>query len=169
MTAGNTFTPITSTTLSSDQPSFTFSSIPSTYTDLVIVTNNRLTSTGLGFLLNINGGSTSLSYQRGGSDGATTFTSNITDRIDITGVGSGAGAGLFATHILNVMSYANTNGYKTILFKSNNASNSSVPGFVIFGVGNWHSTAAINAITFIPAAGNIASGSIFTLYGIAAA
>ena len=45
MAAGNTYTPIATTTLGSAASSYTFSSIPGTYTDLVLVVSGKY-STG---------------------------------------------------------------------------------------------------------------------------
>ena len=53
MAAGNTYTPIATTTLSSSQNDITFSSIPSTYTDLVIVFNGKSTNAGTSSAANL--------------------------------------------------------------------------------------------------------------------
>ena len=68
--------------------------------------------------------------------------------------------------IVNVMNYANTTTYKTVLSRSNVASQE-----VTARVNLWRKTPeAINSITLFGAAGNnFAAGSTFTLYGITAA
>jgi len=86
MAAGSTYTPIATTTLGSTTASYTFSSIPSTYTDLVLVvigeayfTSTNYINTGVQF--NSDTGSNYAAHYLIGngssvSSGATT-TSNI--------------------------------------------------------------------------------------------
>jgi anti-sigma-K factor RskA len=62
------------------------------------------------------------------------------------------------------MNYANTTIYKTSIARSNNASTG-----VDSMVSVWRSTNAVTSVKVYPASGNMASGSTFTLYGIAAA
>ena len=54
MAAGSTYTPIYTTTLASAAASYTFSSIPSTYTDLVIAATG-LTTAGTTLAMRFNG------------------------------------------------------------------------------------------------------------------
>jgi hypothetical protein len=71
-----------------------------------------------------------------------------------------------ATNIFQVMNYANTTTYKTVLARGNAA------GSLLRGsVGMWRSTAAINSIKVMCGGGtnNFTVGSTFTLYGIQAA
>ena len=73
--------------------------------------------------------------------------------------------GSITTVIINVLNYANTTTYKSVLSRSNVASQE-----VNARVNLWRSTAAINSITLFGAAGNyFSAGSVFTLYGILAA
>jgi hypothetical protein len=66
--------------------------------------------------------------------------------------------------LINVMNYANTTTYKTALIRSNNAAKAAMAN-----VGLWRSTSAINRIDLTATSSTFASGSTFTLYGIAAA
>jgi len=165
----STYEPIATGNATGSSPTFTFSSIPSTYTDLVVVTQNRIANTGLGFIMYFNGSNTNFSYTRILGNGTT--ASSYRDAIqDITTTDSSASSGLFTTHIINIMNYANTTTYKTSLWRMNNATNTTTPTFVGAGVGLWRSTAAITSVTFYAANGAaIDAGSTFTLYGIKAA
>jgi hypothetical protein len=65
---------------------------------------------------------------------------------------------------INIMNYANTTTYKTAISRLDDAAN-----YVGTSVGLWRSTSAINSVTILAGTGNIPSGAMFTLYGIAAA
>jgi hypothetical protein len=70
-----------------------------------------------------------------------------------------------STSIINVMNYANTTTYKTSISRGNNSAN-RVRAYVAL----WRNTAAITSIQIITnGAINFATGSTFTLYGIASA
>ena len=62
------------------------------------------------------------------------------------------------------MNYANTTTYKTNISRSNNAS-TGVDAIATL----WRNTAAITSVKVYPASGNMATGTIATLYGIKAA
>ena len=165
MAAGSTYTPIATTTLGSATASYTFSSIPSTYTDLVVVAVLTGTPNGINPQIEYNGdtGSNySLTWVRGnGSAASSTRYSNQTS----------AYLGYIRNDqpspiIINIENYANTTTYKTCLFRWNTAGDE-----VGAGVALWRSTAAINAVKIKSAnpADSFTIGSTFTLYGIAAA
>ena len=161
MPAGSTYTPIATTTLSSAAANYTFSSIPSTYTDLVLVANGSTSSGTENILLRFNG-DTNSNYSRTRllGDG----TSSSTER---TVGGTGTGIGDWGTDRcmvrVNIQNYSNTSTNKVTI------SRSDTEGYVSLYTGLWRSTAAINSITFYKSSGNINSGTTFTLYGIAAA
>ena len=64
-------------------------------------------------------------------------------------------------HIIQIQNYSNSTTYKTALGRSAQQS--------VATVGLWRSTSAITAVKIYPASGNFDTGSIFTIYGIAAA
>lgn len=155
-----TYTPIATTTVSSGSYA-EFTSIPSTYTDLVIVwTGTSSNNTGYGIRFNGDSGSNySLTYLYG--DGSTPVSGRDSNTTSINGMGrTGTSVGIGR---VNVMNYANTTTYKTAIGRGDLSSQ-----LVIATVGLWRSTAAINAIRLTPEAGNITSAT-FTLYGIKAA
>jgi hypothetical protein len=170
MAAGPTYEPIATQTLGSAAATVTFSSIPSTYTDLVLVLQGKSALSTDDFQLYFNsdtGGNYSLTTLIGtGSTATSARYSNLSNGFYISRPGwTSAG---FTTTILNFMNYANTTTNKTVLFRSGANDNSSGYNGTEAEVALWRSTAAITSFT-IDGGGNIAAGSNFTLYGIAAA
>ena len=160
----STYTPIATQTLGSTVSSVTFSSIPSTYTDLVLVCS-PLTTAGAAVQIRFNS-DTGTNYSRtfingNGSSAGSQQASNL-DQNSISY--SGANTTPYAV-ITQFMNYSNTTTNKTYLSRSNSASDE-----VITYVGLWRSTAAISTILLFPSSsGSFTSGSTFTLYGIKAA
>jgi len=162
MAAGSTYTPIATTTLGSSATSYTFSSIPSTYTDLVLVASMKYTVTGDYTKLTFNsdsGSNYSSTYLIGnGSSASSGRTSSVTS----INVAYDANNETF-TDIFNIQNYSNTTTYKTVLNRH------SVAGTRVEAlVGLWRSTAAISSIILTANTG-YAAGTTFTLYGIQAA
>ena len=155
-----TYEKIATTTLGSATSTVTFSSIPSTYTDLVIVFNG--TSAGshtAGLRFNSDTGSNYSNTYLFGESGATASgrASNTTSSSQFypnTTIG---------TAVINIANYSNTTTYKTILTRWSNTSN-----YALANVGLWRSTAAINTVLFTGNSTNFQTGSTFTLYGIKA-
>ena len=166
MAAGSTYTPIATTTLGSATASYTFSSIPSTYTDLVLVFNGSASSGTPLVTLQFNG-DTATNYSdttlSGNGTSATSGRDSSVAQIYASGADS-LTTGI-SQLIVNLQNYSNTTTYKTIITRSGNAANGTSAV-----VGLWRSTAAINSIkVFNHTATNFAVGSTFTLYGIQAA
>ncbi len=175
MAAGPTYTPIATTTLGS-AGTVTFSSIPQIYTDLVIICN--------GYNATQDGGSPTIQFN---SDTSTSGT-NYSDTY-LSGNGGSATSARHsnypyviigqqigwdttstdrASSIVNILNYSNTTTYKTVLIRANLASGTYSGSEV--GVSLWRSTAAISTINLQTSDfSNFATGSTFTLYGIAAA
>jgi len=158
-----TYTPIASITLGATASSVTFSSIPSTYTDLVLVASTTNTSAAGNNLMRLNS-DTGSNYSRtrltGNGTSATTGrgTSETTLYFGDTGNPSN-----FSTTIYHLMNYANTTTNKTILARSGAG---DVQVHLVTGL--WRNTAAINTILLYPESNNYSSGSTFNLYGILA-
>ena len=166
MAAGSTYTPIATTTISSNTTSYTFSSIPSTYTDLVLVMQVISTSSSANYeYLQYNGDtgsnySTTILSGTGSAAQSTRFSNRTNFNIDYnaypnTSVGN---------RIVQIMNYSNTTTYKTGIVRANSAASGTDAI-----VGLWRSTAAINSIAITHDTAQFAAGSMFTLYGIAAA
>lgn len=159
-----TYEPIATTTLGSAQSSYTFTSIPSTYTDLIIVANTKNTANSgdeVGIQFNSDTGS---NYSRTRIYG--NGSSAASDRATNTNKGALAinDTSNFSPIIANVQNYANSNTYKTVVSRGNSG------GYVSAYVSLWRNTNAITSITLLPDSGTtFTSGCSFTLYGIKAA
>jgi hypothetical protein len=168
MPAGSTYSTIATTTLGSAAASYTFTSIPTTYTDLVLIVNSKMTSGADNLRLQVGNSSVdetnkySFVYMAG--DGSTTFSgkgSNLNDTL------SGRLGATSSTSIINFMNYSNTTTFKTIISRGNDASTSGQTAAYIC---LWRSTVAINTIKVLEQVGDtFAAGTTLTLYGIAAA
>jgi hypothetical protein len=160
MAAGSTYTPIATTTLGSAAASYTFSSIPSTYTDLIVAINpNTASVDNMNIRFNSDTG-TNYSNTFLFGDGSSALSTRGTNRTTIAGTASGG----WEIVRWNIMNYANTTTYKTVLNRMDDAST-----YTATNVGLWRSTAAINSVTIVAGTGNLPSGLMATLYGIAAA
>jgi len=168
MAAGATYIPIATQTLGSAATTVTFSSIPSTYTDLVIITNFGLTATGGGLAMYYNG-DTGANYSdtilEGNGSSAVSVRETNNPYMGVGPYWVGASTTLTNNTIINIMNYANTTTYKTMISRGNNPA-----GEAGAYVGLWRSTAAITSVILRNVYGtSILAGSTFTLYGISAA
>ena len=168
----STYTPIQTYTLGSTTSTVTFSSIPSTYTDLVMVMSSAIPSGTDQFSFWQANGDTSTNYSftdlyGTGSTASSDRSSNVTNPAlnyysnITTTVGQN-------TTIATWLNYSNTTTYKTMLARSNNASSTTYAGVSTI-VGMWRSTAAITSLAFKVSGNDFKTGSTFTLYGIKAA
>lgn len=164
MAAGATYSQIATTTISgSSTNSISFSSIPSTYTDLVIVLNAANTVGGYDTIVRFNDDTNSnYSFTRVSGDGTNPVSGRGSNQTGFNWAGYlGTTIGTVVTQIFN---YANTTTNKTALSRSSSSE---------FGpwasVGLWRSTSAITKVTITFASQNFASGSTASLYGIVAA
>ncbi len=165
-----TYEPIATTTLTGTSSSVVFSSIPQTYTDLIVVfvgknTTDNVAMTGE-FDLNSDGGNNYSSTWIG--DGAT------------SGRGVGNNGGYYGTlcrnsvssAVVQFMNYSNSTTYKTWLSRWGTLDGSDSINQTGQIVGMWRNTNAITQINFNRPAGESGSfdvGCIWTLYGIKAA
>jgi hypothetical protein len=159
--ATNTYVALDKVTVGTATSTVTFSSIPSGYTDLVLVANGTC-SAGSYFTLRFN------------SDTANNY-SNTEMYPDGSTVGSARNSnvsymyngsfGTSQTTVINhIQNYSNTNTNKTILTRSSVAGTEAK-----VSVGLWRSTSAITSITCGTGGANtFQTGSTFSLYGIRA-
>lgn len=158
-----TYDLIDSQVLSTSAASVTFSSIPATYRDLVLVGETLHATTTENNTLQFNsdtGSNYSNIYAYG--TGSTTGSSAQTlayIRVDFATEMSTTNKNLF---VVNVMDYSATDKHKTTIGRSNNSAVA-----VEMTAGRWANTAAINTIRIAPRSGSYAAGSTFYLYGIA--
>jgi hypothetical protein len=157
-----TYTALATVTLGSSASSVTFSSIPATYRDLVLVhagtsSNGSLNS----LLLRFNGDSGSnytLVYMEGNGSSANSGT----------GSGTGVNAGFtvsspVSNNITQIMDYSATDKHKTVLSRKNTSSSNANAQ-----ASRWANTAAITSIVCtVDSGATFSTGSTFNLYGIA--
>jgi hypothetical protein len=147
--------------------SITFSSIPSTYTHLQIRASYQDTSaSGIqSQTFRFNGDSAAnYNWHYIFGDGASaTAGSSVSASSIFGGQIITPNNSSFATSIIDILDYKDTNKYKTTRGLAGNDQNGS--GRVLFISGSWRSTSAITSIVFSTAA-NFAQYSSFALYGI---
>jgi hypothetical protein len=161
----STYEPIATQTLGSAAASVTFSSIPGTYTDLIIICNFGGSSAGQDFTFRYNGDTGSnYSDTRMYGDGTNAISNRNSSATRITADSVGVSTSLQAFDTIQIMNYANTTTYKTCLVRVADAAKSTEAT-----VGLWRNTAAITQVDLAMTAGNLLSGSTFTLYGIKSA
>lgn len=170
MAAGKTYEPIATSSPTTSPTQIIFSSIPSTYTDLVLVVTGKASPDGGDIYIIVNddtGTNYSWTNMWGtGSSAGSARGSNIPYGllVDYYGV-----VGTNNNHILiaNFNNYANTTTYKTCTTRSNNAG-VGTDGVVTM----WRQTAAIGSLKIgIGSArtDTFSTGTVATLYGIKAA
>jgi hypothetical protein len=163
--AGATYTPIATTTGTGSSNTVTFSSISSSYTDLVLIANMQSTDPTSVATLRMNNDSTSTySYTTlyGSGTTAGSFRGSTRTGIYVAGaVDYLPTSSSYALAKFDFINYSNTSVYKTVLIRDTTDPETTV--------GLWRSASAINRIDIFIDNGNFTSGSTFTLYGIAAA
>lgn len=157
-----TYIPLANLTLGSSASSVTFSSIPATYRDLVLV-------------INADGTSQTELYVRMNGDTASTYTAvrmqgNGTTTASTTYSGTGGmrlnGNGDIMTDfsfkaVIQLLDYSATDKHKTLLSRTSSSNG------VDANAGRWPSTSAITSVRAYPFTGSFDVGSTFALYGIA--
>lgn len=159
-----TYEPVATTTLGSAASSITFSSIPSTYTDLRLIIV-ALSGTAVDVSLRFNGDSASnYSRIRLIGNGASPLSTVATNGTEILLNRGGLSTTVPSLYEVDFFSYASSN-YKGILGTANEDRNGS--GNVMRMVGLWRSTSAITSIAIsTQSADTLGIGTKATLYGI---
>ena len=156
----NTYTALATITLTSTDSSIDFANIPNTYRDLVLVIRARNTVDAQGIRAQFNGD-----------------TANNYSYVVMFGTGSGSGSsGAVASQgyadfgvnrttetstIIQIMDYSATDKHKTMLVRSDNASE-----ITLAYANRWASNTAISTMKVYPSVNSFAIGSTFSLYGI---
>nr|DAL22186.1 MAG TPA_asm: hypothetical protein [Caudoviricetes sp.] len=162
-----TYTPLANITLSSSASSVTFSNIPNTYRDLILVATPASSDGGTNRYMGItfNSDTTGSNYSNvammgnGSVTGSSTFTGGIFPQYysDLSGT---VGNNVIT---LSLMDYSATDKHKTVLSRSSRGD---------FGVTatahRWASTSAISTIVVSCVNASWKSGSTFALYGVIA-
>lgn len=175
----NTFMALASSVVSGSSTSVvTFSSIPSTYTDLVVIGVARSASSGLlqdNMILRING-NTGANYTIGRVnvlDGTTILASRSTTStsIPITPISAATQtASIFSNFEIYFGKYTDTSRPKTVAWWGNGPSNTTTSTISGFGSGQYGQAnsdfTAISSISFTISGSTFVAGSAFYLYGI---
>lgn len=159
-----TYFPLANITLGSSASSVSFSSIPASFRDLVLViTSSASVDNTFGMRFNGDSG-TNYSYVDGFGNGSSPSSAASTDTRFLLTVNGTFGAGNHQ-FITQIMDYSATDKHKTGLTRN------ALAGSVFPGVGmvsaRWASTAAITSMVIFPGAGQLNTGSTFALYAIA--
>lgn len=168
MAAGSTYTPIATYTATGSSNTITFGSggtLPQTYTDLVLVASYTST-TGNNYPEIQFNGDTASNYSRTvmSGNGSTATSARVANesQASLGAITYGTTANTMVT-VTNIMKYSNSTTYKTLITRNNVAAIG-----VEATVNLWRNTAAITSLVY-KSSNNFASGSTFTLYGIAKA
>jgi hypothetical protein len=163
---------ISTQTLGTAASSVTFSSIPQTYTDLVLWFDTSMSSTGASIYAEFNADTSTLysvTFLGGNGTSAYTGRASAVNSAAIAAWQSGYGSSRFIV-TSNIMNYSNTTTFKTVLNKYSQAGNA-----VETLVNLYRSTSAITSIKLdsrsggTPTGHTFSTGSTFTLYGVKAA
>ncbi len=157
-----TYTLIASATFGGSSAETTFSSIPQTYTDLVLVVNAGASAGDMYIQFSGDTGNNySHTWVEGRASGAVSsrFTNRSAFNLMYEGFTTGS---INVVGIFNVMDYANTTTYKTAIWREGSVA-TSVEGHA----GLWRSTGAVTSLR-LSAGGNFVAGSTAKLYGIEA-
>ena len=170
MAAGPTYEPIQTYTLSSAASSIDFTSIPATYTDLVVVIQYAASISNYNLFVRLNGVSTGSVYSTMNLSNTTVAQNDNTNQILLTQA-QGAGTTMnnpgFA--VINIFNYTNTSMNKQIGYKAG-AQTSSGTAEISFGTAVYKQTTAVTQVNLSSNSGvNLVAGSRATLYGIKAA
>jgi hypothetical protein len=166
--ATNTYVALDKITLGTAAASITFSSIPQGYTDLVLVSNPKVSSNQEAIQVQFNtdtsSGSTNYSFTQLYGDGSSAASSRSSNGSSIY-LSNGTSASNYGAGIFNIMNYSNTTTYKNVLGRFSEAAYVSWAD-----VGLWRNTDAITSLTLTVSGTNktLSAGSTFSLYGIAA-
>jgi hypothetical protein len=159
-----TYIPLATQTVSGTSTStITFSSIPATYTDLILVFNGYTNAQASCYLRFNNDSATNYSDTRLLGSGSSAASDRDTSIAQINAFVSTSTSNNI-NEIIQIQNYSNATTYKTSLLRWNNAGS-----YVAAIVGLWRNTAAINRIDMILSTSYFVAGSTFSLYGVTAA
>lgn len=149
---------------SASSTSVSFTSIPQTYTDLVLVGNVKFTTSSDLYITFNNDTSTNYSRTRLINNSLNTVSSTTTKDLAyyVAGAAEGTSTSGFATFTMHINNYKG-NINKPLISQMGTPNNT-----VFLTSGAWRSTSAISTITLTTESGYIATSTTFTLYGIAA-
>jgi len=162
----NTMTLIASYTASGTVSSVTLSSIPSTFTDIIIEYSGRTNggTTGNDLLISLNGSTSNFTHRRLQGSGSTVASYNGSTGNAGIDNGTTSSANTFSNTSIYIPNYAGSN-YKSISSDSV-TENNGAEAYAFLGAVLWSNTAAITSVTLTPYAGSILQYSTIYLYGV---
>ena len=157
-----TYIALAQTTLSSATSTVTFSSIPATYRDLILVVRHQVTQlTNVGLRFNSDSGSNYFGVEMVGTEGGGVTSGTNTGG---SSVQSRFGGGIInngSISIYQIMDYSATDKHKSVLARHN------WPGQAVNAVASrWANTSAITSLSISTNEPSFASGATFSLYGV---
>lgn len=172
-----TYSLIQSITANGSLSDYSFTNIPQTFTDLVLVAQVRgakaaatcsllaYVGTGANGTSLLQSNENSVTYITGdGTSATSTRTTNASGLTLVAAPAASATSGIFANYTLNFLDYSNTTTFKSVLMRADLATT-----FTRAFAGSIRTTSALQTIGIATYGdGNIASGSTFKLYGIEA-
>lgn len=164
----NTMTLIQAVTVGSGgSPSITFSSIPTTYTDLLLYTSTRAVTGANWALMSLNSTADStIDLKHMIADGATANTQAYNSG-RLTNNRSDFGANLFSHAKMYMPNYLNTSRNKSMAVLGAQINNAAARPSCFITSLKWNNNAAVNSIVFtVDGGGNFAQYSTAYLYGV---
>ena len=170
-----TYTPLVTSTLGSASSTFTVSSIPTSYTDLVISFTMPSSGSSTNFDMRVGNGTPDsnanystkrliiASQTQGYADGQANNTTGVFGNVTLN-------SNQAATGIVHLNGYSTGNNPKPILAQCNYQMQGGLVGSgggIVNTIGSWRSGSAINTVQLLSTSGQlIPAGSIITVYGI---
>ena len=156
-----TYTALANITLGSSASSVTFSSIPATYRDLVLVCEGIPTNVSDMIRLRFNGDTgNNYNWVEAGGNGSATYSNTVANTAQVNF------GYLVGTHRIsmfgNIMDYSATDKHKTVLVRQ-----SATGEAVAMRANRWANTAAITSLNVSTTTNSFSAGFTFALYGIA--
>jgi hypothetical protein len=155
-------------TLTTTSSSVTFTSIPQTYTDLLVKLSVKQDGANAGLFLRPNSSTTNLSHRKTYAD-SVSVSGDSGSIIFIFCNGNWSTSNTFTNTDVYIPNYTSSN-QKSVSIDSVATSNTTSAGlsFLGFVAGLWSNTTNISSLEFVPEGGGASfiSGSTFYLYGI---
>jgi hypothetical protein len=151
-------------TLGTAAASIVFTSIPQTFTDLIVLVSARRSTTGAIAVISFNSGGTYTKRNLLGNGSSAFSATGSGDEVAATP--SGATANTFGNSSIYIPNYSGLTIKSYSVDSVNETSGTSADAIIAAGL--WSETSAITSITITPKAsdGNFVAGSIVSLYGI---
>jgi hypothetical protein len=158
-----TYIALANTTLSASASTVTFSSIPSTYRDLIVVMSIKLTA-GAETKVQFNSSAANYSMVQAAFTGSSNFSNGGGGNswVWIT-PNSFTSTGEFDNCVMHIMDYSATDKHKGYVSRYDSLSTNTYSNMI---AGRWSETQAISSLAIYVSSNSFTSGSTFALYGV---